>query len=139
MNGETPDILTIENQSETMIETKKVTMKLHNIVTLLNAKAMSNNYNAEKLIEKGLSSDLMSDVLTVDTKNMVLLTGLSNLQTIRTAEMAEVDVVVVVRNKSVSEEMIALAEENDIVLLSCGYSLFKATGILFNAGLEPVY
>ncbi len=114
-------------------------MKLHQIISLLNATVVSGNYDPDKLIKNGLSSDLMSDVLTVDTEHVVLLTGLSNLQTIRTAEMAEVDVIVVVRNKEISEEMVALADENDIVLLSCDYSLFKATGILYNAGLEPVY
>ncbi len=114
-------------------------MKLCNIISLLNAKVISQKYDTDKFVSKGLSSDLMSDVLTVDTKNILLLTGLSNLQTIRTAEIAEVDVVVVVRNKSISKEMIALADENDIVLLSCEYSLFKATGILYNAGLESVY
>ncbi len=123
-----------------MIKTeKKINMKLHNIISLLDAKVVSKTYDADKVIKKGLSSDLMSDVLTVDTEHLVLLTGLSNLQTIRTAEMAEVDVIVVVRNKVISDEMIALADENDIVLLSCAYSLFRATGILYNAGLEPVY
>ncbi|PID95617.1 MAG: hypothetical protein CSA94_00630 [Bacteroidetes bacterium] len=81
----------------------------------------------------------MSDVLTLQTDNLLLITGLSNIQTIRTAEMADINVIMIVRNKKISEDMIALANENDITLLQCEYSLFKTTGILYNNGLEPVY
>jgi len=85
------------------------------------------------------SSDLMSDVLTGDYHKTVLVTGLSNLQAIRTAEMSDISEVIVARNKEVSKEMIELALENDIVLLSSRYSLYRISGILFREGIKPVY
>ena len=81
----------------------------------------------------GYSSDLMSDVLTLDTDNLVLLTGLVNLQAIRTAEMADIKAIVFVRNKKASQEMIDLARENGICLLESPYSLFKSSGMLFQS------
>ncbi len=114
-------------------------IKLNDIVSLLNAKVVTENFNPDNTVNKGFSSDLMSDVLTLDTDNLLLITGLSNIQTIRTAEMADISTIMVVRNKKISDEMIALANDNDITLLQCEYSLFKTTGMLYNAGLKPVY
>jgi hypothetical protein len=87
----------------------------------------------------GFASDLMSDVLTVQKDSMALLTGLANLQTIRTAEMSDIHCVILVRGKKGSEEMIALARENGLVLMECPYTMFRASGILYAAGVKPVY
>jgi hypothetical protein len=44
-----------------------------------------------------------------------------------------------VRNKKASEEMIRIAEDNGMVLLQCPFSMFRSSGILFAAGIRPVY
>ena len=49
----------------------------------------------------GVASDLMSDVLTLDGDDIVLLTGLANVQAIRTAEMADIPLVVFLRGKKI--------------------------------------
>ncbi|TVR71265.1 MAG: hypothetical protein EA408_09720 [Marinilabiliales bacterium] len=85
------------------------------------------------------ASDLMSDVLTLSNDNVVLLTGLATLQTIRTAEMADINCIIFVRNKRVSPEMVELANESGIELIECRYSMFKTSGLLYQAGLGPVY
>ncbi len=87
----------------------------------------------------GFSSDLMSDVLTVSETGLLLITGLANVQTIRTAMMSDIPAVLFVRNKHVTEDMRLLAEENGMVLVECAYSMFRASGILFQAGLSPVF
>ena len=96
---------------------------------------------AEKLgmeVEHAFASDLMSDVLTLkDTP--VLVTGLCNVQTIRTCDMATLDIVVFVRNKKPTPDMVELAEDNDMVLISSSYSMFRAVGILYEAGIKPLY
>jgi len=81
----------------------------------------------------------ISDVLTLDTDNLVLITGLSNLQAIRTSEMADIRVIVLVRNKKANQQMLDLAIENEMCILESPYSLFKASGLLFQAGLKPIY
>ena len=81
----------------------------------------------------------MSDVLTLDAENILLLTGLANVQIIRTAEVAEIQYVVIVRNKKVSTNIIELAAALNMVLIESPYSMFKASGILYNLGLKPLY
>ena len=93
----------------------------------------------DESVEKAYSSDLMSDVLTLDTEDLLLLTGLANLQTIRTCEMADIKFIVLVRNKKVTEEMRRLAKDNGMCILESPYSLYKSSGLLFNEGLLPVY
>jgi serine kinase of HPr protein (carbohydrate metabolism regulator) len=90
-------------------------------------------------IERAFSSDLMSDVLTLDDHRIVLITGLANVQLIRTVEMADIPVVLLSRNKIANPEMISLAEENGIVLLETPYSMFRVSGILYENGLKPLY
>lgn len=114
-------------------------MKLEKVAELLNAKVLSGSDQLQREVDHAFSSDLMSDVLTVDTANVLLLTGLANIQSLRTAEMADINQVAVVRNKQVTSEMIDLANENGIVLLSVEASLFRASGILYEAGLKPLY
>ncbi|MGQ1788025.1 MULTISPECIES: DRTGG domain-containing protein [unclassified Saccharicrinis] len=114
-------------------------MKIKEIVDILDAKVVCGDCYIDTEINYGFASDLMSDVLTLDTDKMVLITGLANMQTIRTVEMADVNCIVFVRNKQVSPEMLALAQEEDLVLLQCKYSMYNAVGKLFTAGLSPVY
>ena len=93
----------------------------------------------EKNFEFAFASDLMSDVLTLRNDNVVLITGLATLQTIRTAEMADINCIIFVRNKKAGKEMIELANESGIDLIECRYSMFKTSGLIFQSGLKPVY
>lgn len=117
----------------------KQKMKLREIAAVLNAAVACGADQLNQEVEMGYSSDLMSDVLTLDTDNLILITGLVNLQAIRTAEMADIRAIVFVRNKKATEQMIELALENGMVILESPYSLFKSSGLLFQAGLKPIY
>jgi predicted transcriptional regulator len=114
-------------------------MRISQIVQVTEAKLISGDAFLEDEIVMAFASDLMSDVLTLDTDNILLITGLMNLQTIRTAEMAEIKNILIVRNKKPSEEMIALARKENIVLMISEKSMFHVSGLLFQAGLKPVY
>jgi predicted transcriptional regulator len=114
-------------------------MKLKEIASILNAAVSCGAERLDDEVQMGYSSDLMSDVLTLDTDNLVLITGLVNLQAIRTAEMADIRAIVLVRNKKASQEMIDLAQENGMCILESPFSLFKSSGLLFQAGLKPIY
>jgi hypothetical protein len=114
-------------------------MKLKEIAAVLNATVSCGAERMEEEVEMGYSSDLMSDVLTLDTDNLVLITGLVNLQAIRTAEMADIRAIILVRNKKANPQMLDLASENGLCILESPYSLFKTSGMLFQAGLKPVY
>lgn len=114
-------------------------MKINEIIELTESIVVAGDPIELDSIDKAFSSDLMSDVLTLDEENILLITGLANVQLIRTAEMADISVVLLARNKKASSEMIQLAEENGLVVLETPYSIFRASGILFSKGLKPVY
>ncbi|MDO9510206.1 MAG: hypothetical protein Q7J34_00475 [Bacteroidales bacterium] len=118
---------------------KSSQMNIGTLSGLLTAQIVCNNDQLHREIEYGFASDLMSDVLTLDTDKVVLLTGLANIQAIRTAEMSDISCVVFVRNKKASAEMIRVAQESGIVLLEFTGTMFKAVSILSQAGIKPVY
>lgn len=113
-------------------------MKIREIAKLLDADVLTGGDRLDEEIEKGFASDLMSDVLTLK-ETPILITGLCNVQTIRTCDMAGIEFVIIVRNKKPSEDMLELAEDNEMVVLTCKYSLFRTCGLLYGGGLKPVF
>lgn len=114
-------------------------MRLTDIIRLAHARLVSGSELDKHNLQKAFSSDLMSDVLTLEEEHILLITGLANSQLIRTAEMADIEVVLLARNKKATPEMIELANEVGIVLLESPFSIFKVSGILYENGLQPVY
>jgi predicted transcriptional regulator len=114
-------------------------MTLKEVVDIIEGHVVCGHDNLDKTVEFCFASDLMSDVLTIETENLLLITGLANLQTIRTAEMSDITNIIFVRNKKTTAEMLKLAVENDMVMIECSSSMFKCSGLLFKAGLKPVY
>ena len=115
-------------------------MKLENVAELLEGKIVTSFSNACRNIERAFTSDLMSDVLTLgNSEDVILLTGLANIQTIRTAEMASLYLVVLVRGKRANDDMIKLAEENEISIIETAFSAFRASAVLYNAGIKSLF
>ena len=77
----------------------------------------------------------MSDVLAYVKDQAVLLTGLVNPQVIRTAVMMDMVCVVFVRSKMPSEEMLELAKDSGIVVMTTDKRLYEACGLLYSSGL----
>ena len=115
-------------------------MKIREIEEIVSGKTLTGNTYAGTELTHGFSSDLMSDVLTLDNNhNLVLITGLNNMQAIRTAEMSDIQCIVFVRGKQITEDMISLGKENGIALIQSNYSMFRASGKLFKSGLKPIF
>lgn len=114
-------------------------MKIREIQIWAGAVIACGNEQLEREVECAFASDLMSDVLTMDCSGVLLVTGLCNLQTIRTAEMAELSCILFVRGKKATPDMLQLAVENQIVLMETEHSMYHTVGELYNNGLAPVY
>jgi len=111
-------------------------MKLCDISEILNAQVVTGEEFLEYKVTAGCGSDLMSDVMAYVTENVVLLTGLINLQVIRTAEMMDIKAIIFVRGKLPLDSMVELAKEKNIVLMSTKLTMFASCGVLYNAGLK---
>ncbi|MCF8338324.1 MAG: hypothetical protein K9I74_10130 [Bacteroidales bacterium] len=114
-------------------------MKIEEISEKIEGKVVCGEHRLGEEITCGFSSDLMSDVLTTGSEKLILITGLSNVQLIRTAEMSDISYIVMARGKKVSDEMLNLARENDMVLIETSYSMFRTSGVLFSAGIQPLF
>ncbi len=114
-------------------------MKLKDILACVDGKLVCGESHLEDEVMRGFASDLMSDVLTILEDDIILITGLSNNQAIRTAEMSDISNILLVRNKKPSQSMIDMANELNISLSYTSFSLFKASGLLYQQGLKPVY
>lgn len=113
-------------------------MKLKNVAELLNAEILSGTDNLDTEVDSAFSSDLMSDVLAYVDKKTVLLTGLTNAQVIRTAEMIDMPAIVFVRNKKPGSDIIQLAAENNMIIMCTEHTLYTASGLLYASGLSGI-
>lgn len=114
-------------------------MKLSEVVRIVDGTVLCGEDNLEREVSLGFASDLMSDVLTLLADDILLITGLSNNQAIRTAEMSDILQILFVRNKRPTKTMLDLAKEHGITVITTPYSMFRSSGLLFSNGLEPVY
>jgi predicted transcriptional regulator len=114
-------------------------MKIAEIINIINGKVTCGHDLLETEITHAFSSDLLSDVLTINRTGILLITGVVNIQTIRTAEMAEISCILLVRNKKASLEMIELAKDNGLVIVESPVSMFYASGKLYQCGIQPLY
>lgn len=111
-------------------------MKVGQIRDLLDAKVLAGEDMLDREVISACGSDLMSDVLAYVKEQTVLLTGLTNPHVIRTAEMLDVTAIVFVRGKAPMEEIISMAEERGLIILTTQYTLYEACGILYQSGLS---
>lgn len=111
-------------------------MTVSDIKSILKAEVLCGEDMMDKEVRTACGSDMMSDVLAFVKDQSVLLTGLVNSQVIRTAEMMDMVCIVFVRGKNPNEEMLELARERGIVIMTCGYRMFTACGLLYENGLK---
>ena len=111
-------------------------MKICEIAKLLEANVLCCEEMIDREVHSACGSDMMSDVLAYVKDQAVLLTGLVNAQVIRTAEMMDMHCIVFVRSKKPTEEMLTLAKESSIVVLTTDLRMYEACGILYKSGLN---
>ncbi|NLJ40150.1 MAG: hypothetical protein GX352_00845 [Clostridiales bacterium] len=111
-------------------------MRIGTVKELLDAQLIVGEGLLDHRVVSACGSDLMSDVLAFVKEQTLLLTGLNNPQVIRTAEMLDVSAIVFVRGKIPTPDIIEMAIDRDIVLLSTENTLFEACGKLYEGGLR---
>ena len=110
-------------------------MEINKIRDLLEAEVYCCEEKMTKEVSSVFGCDLMSDVLAYVNDQGVLLTGLVNSQVIRTAVMMDMICIVFVRSKTPSDEMLNLAKESGIVVMSTDMTMYTACGKLYSNGL----
>jgi len=115
-------------------------LSLIDIKDLLRAEIFVGQDKLDTSVMNVAAGDLMSDMLTITGQNssVILLTGLCNVQVIRTSVIAGVAAVILVRKKQPTQEIITQAREHGLPLLSTPFTMFTSCGRLFSKGLRGV-
>ena len=122
-------------------------MKIKDLVSLLDCHVLTPSiYNEQRDINYAFCADLMSDALmilnTIKTdgilENSVLITGLTTNQSIRTAEMLDVEVILIVRGKMPASKVIFLAEQSGVCLIQTNQTMFNTAGLLYQKGIKGI-
>lgn len=116
-------------------------MKVDELSRLIDGTILSGRNLIDKVdVKTAFAADLMSDVLAyVESLNndVILITGITNPQIVRTAEMLDIPVIIVARGKKVPPETIKLADEKGIIIISTKNIVFTTSGILYMHGIKP--
>ncbi len=110
-------------------------MKLSEIIEILDAEVIVGAEHLDLEVKTAFGADLMSDVLAFAKAGSLLLTGLTNSQVIRTANILDIAAIILVRGKKPSTETINMARELKIPLLTTKYILFETAGRLYAKGI----
>ena len=111
-------------------------MVLRKIAELLEAEIFGKEEYLDREITCAFGSDLISDILMCTKEPTILLTGLTNPQIVRLSDMIDLQGIIFVRGKRPTPELIDMAEERDLPMISTSFTLYKSSGILYNAGLR---
>lgn len=107
-------------------------MSIREIVKILDANVLCCEENLDIDIHSACGSDMMSDVLAYVKNQAALLTGLINTQVIRTAMMMDMHCIIFVRGKQPLPEMVDLARNNNIIILTTDHPMFESCGLLYS-------
>ena len=111
-------------------------MNVGELLKAINGKLLIPDADLGRQVKGGCGADLMSDVLaSIQQPDGVLVTGLCNPQVVRTAAMADMAAIVLVRGKNPPAETIELASREGLPLISTPYGMFDICGKLYQTGM----
>lgn len=111
-------------------------MILSDLVTLLEGEVLFPEADLDREVPCAFASDMISDILMCTKEPTLLLTGLTNNQVIRLSDMIDLTAIVFVRGKRPLQDVIEMAEERGLPIITTKFTLYRCCGLLYNAGLR---
>ncbi len=111
-------------------------MQLETLRDLLSCDVLTGADALDAEIDTAVASDAMSVVLASPHPRALMITGLTNIQSVRTAQVAFLPAIMYVRGSRPTEATIKLARDNKTVLLSTRLGMFECCGILYSHGIR---
>ena len=110
---------------------------LQRIVGLLDCEVISGEARIEGIeITSCFATDLMSDVLAYAAPGTLLITELTTIQAIHTADVADLAAILFVGKKEPGKEVSDLAQGKEIPVLRTRRTMFDVCGALAELGLR---
>jgi predicted transcriptional regulator len=113
-------------------------MILSEIRDLLQAEVLSGEEDLSVDVQQVVASDGMSEILAFARSKELMITGLTNIQSIRTADIAGVCAVIYCRGKLPDRKVIDFARQKKIPVMVTRMVMFDICGILYARGLKGV-
>lgn len=111
-------------------------MTIRDIIPILDAKVLCGEDQLDQEVRTACGSDLMSDVLAFVKDKAMLITGLTNIHVMRTAEMLDIHCVIFARGKIPPQEVLDEARELGIVVLATEHTNYTTCGLMYQAGIR---
>ncbi len=111
-------------------------LQLRTVAGLLDCEIVCGHEALDTPVASCFAADLMSDVLAFSRPDALLITGLTSVQSVHTAHVADCVGILFVSGKRPSPEALQLARDMSIPLLSTSRGMFEACGVLSRNGLE---
>lgn len=111
-------------------------MKLAEVQKVLESEIICGWEHLDREVVTACGADLMSDVLVHTKEKALLLTGLTNIQVVRTAEVGDLVGIIFVRGKRPGPEVIQMARIKGIPLMVTGLPMYESCGLLFSQGIK---
>ena len=105
---------------------------------MLQCEVLASQDNLNRDVQNVVASDGMSEILAYARSGELMITGLTNIQSIRTADIAGVNAVVYCRGKRPDEKVIEFANCKEIPVFTTKMVMFDICAILYNAGLRGI-
>lgn len=110
-------------------------MTLSEVRDLLEADVVIGEERLDQEVHTAFGADLMSDVLAFARSGCLLITGLANLQSVRTAYALDIAAIVICRGKALADSFLETAKELGIPILWTPLIMFESCGRLYQAGI----
>lgn len=110
-------------------------MKLREVVEIIDGEVIIGEENLDLEVKTAFAADMMSDVLAFAKAGSILITGLTNTQVIRTANVLDIAAIIIVRGKRPPSETTNLARELNISIIATKFILFETAGRLYSRGI----
>lgn len=113
-------------------------MKLAEIRDILECEVLTEDDDLTVEVHQVVASDGMSEILAFAKSSELMITGLTNIQSIRTADIAGVSAVIYCRGKRPDKKVVEFAKQKRIPVMITRMVMFDICGILYNKGLKGV-
>lgn len=111
-------------------------MKLADISQLLDCEIICGEDLLDLEIHSCFAADMMSDVLAFSPSGALLVTGLTSLQSVHTADVADLAAILFIHDKRPGTPVVEVARQRKIPLLTTRRPMFDTCGLLFHRGLK---
>jgi predicted transcriptional regulator len=111
-------------------------MTLSEVKSILNCEVLAAGNDLAVEVDTVVASDGMSEILAFAKPGALMITGLTNVQSVRTGDVANVRAIVYIRGKRPDDRTLKVARDCSIPVLATTLGMFDVCGILREHGMR---